>query len=273
MSNNPWLVYRGIRLVVHLDEDQWETEEEAFIRHRHIIRVRVDNLVRALRANAFAYCSELREIQIPETVLLIGYNAFSHCSSLVTIQIPSQLRILEFNAFKLCHSLASIWLPDSVRSIGSGAFQSCLALHSIRMPRDIRRIRFGTFYRCSSLATLEIPGSVIAIERLACSRCESLQAVRMSVSSKLSRIDRDAFFGCPLLTKIDVGILAVNLWPRLLRQLDSGTGMFGNHTGIDQKKRTSFVLSFLKKHGTQLSKGRTTAGGRGIIRRTLVQQN
>jgi hypothetical protein len=272
MSNNtdtiPWLVYRGIRLVQPVGEG-WDENEYG---HHHIIRVRVDESVRVLRANAFAYCMQLRQIQIPGTVALIGHHAFYQCYSLETIEITSQLRTVEWNAFQFCHSLASIWLPDSVNMIGSRAFHSCSALNSVRLPRDLQRIRYSTFYRCSSLATFEIPRSVIVIERLAFSYCDSLQTVRMSVSSKLSRIRRDAFFCCPSLTEIDVGTLAVNLWPRLLRQLDSDSGLFGNHSGIDQKKRTSFVLSFLKKHGTQLFKGGTTAGGRGIIRKTLVQQ-
>jgi hypothetical protein len=283
MNNNtetiPWLVYRGIGLDVPEDEgpdeDEAETEDEDFVpvsRLRHIIRVRVDESVTALRANAFSYCIELREIQIPETVTSIGHHAFFHCSSLVTIQIPCELRIVEWNAFSLCHSLASIWLPDSVVSIGPNAFQRCTALRSVRLPVDIRRIRFCAFAECSTLATLEIPGSVIRIEQLAFSHCELLQAVRMSVSSNLSSIGGAAFGGCPLLTEIDVGTMAVNLWPRLLRQLGSRTGLFGNHTRIDQKKRRSFVLSFLKKHATQLCEGGTTERGRGIIRRTLAQQ-
>jgi hypothetical protein len=65
----PWLVYRGIRLDVPDDEgpeeDQAETEDEDYdpaSRLRHVIRVRVHESVTALRANAFAYCTELREI-------------------------------------------------------------------------------------------------------------------------------------------------------------------------------------------------------------------
>jgi hypothetical protein len=73
-------------------------------------------------------------------------------------------------------------------------------------------IQFCAFGECSALASfLEIPGSVIRIEDLAFSRCESLQAVRMSVSSRLSSIARAAFVDCPLLTDIDVGRMAVAL--------------------------------------------------------------
>ena len=116
----PWLVYRGTRLDVPddegLDDDEAETEdEENHISSRlgHIIRVRVDESVTALPANAFAYCTELREIQIPETVTSIGHHGFYLCRSLVSIQIPCQLRIVDFSAFSLCSSLASIWLPVS----------------------------------------------------------------------------------------------------------------------------------------------------------------
>jgi hypothetical protein len=131
-----------------------------------------------------------------------------------------------------------------------------------------RRCMICAFAECSTLATLEIPRSVISIARHAFFRCESLQVIRMSASSNLSLIGRAAFLDCPSLTEIDVGAMAVNLWPRLLRQLDSPTGLFGNHTCIDQENRTTFVLSFLTKHVAQFCGGGTTGRGRWVIRRT-----
>jgi hypothetical protein len=280
MDNNteaiPWLAYGGTRLDIpdgaalhrELEAATEEDDNHLLSRIGHIIRVRVDESVTDLPANSFAYCTELREIQIHETVTSIGRYAFFLCRSLVTIQIPRHLRLVDSSAFLLCSSLASIWLPDSVVQIGVEAFQGCTALHSLRLPRDITRIPFCAFAECSALATLEIPRSVISIARHAFFRCESLQVIRMSAPFNLLSIGRAAFLDCPSLTEIDVGPMAVNLWPRLLRQLDSPTGLFGNHTCIDQENRTTFVLSFLNKHGAQLCGGGTTGRGRGVIRRT-----
>ena len=280
----PWLIYRGIRLEEKEEEggdepgqeerrenEQWweaetggdyyeEADNQASRRLRHITRVHVEESVTAIGAMAFMHCTELREIRIAETVTSIGNNAFAFCESLVTIQFPGPLRAIEWNAFTLC-SLASIWLPDSVVSIGALAFSRCVFLQSVRLPGRITRIQLGAFTGCLALSSLEIPASVISIERLAFSSCQSLRAVTMSVSSNLSNIGRAAFGQCPMLTEIKVGKIAVALWPWLLRQLGSNTGLFGHNTGVDNRQRSSFVLSFLWKHMMQFFKGGNTVQG------------
>jgi hypothetical protein len=158
-------------------------------------------------------------------------------------------------------------------SIGALAFSRCVVLQSVRLPGHTTALQLGAFSGCSALATLEIPGSVNLIERLAFSRCQSLRAIRMSVSSNLSSIGRAAFDRCPMLTEIDVEKMAVALWPRILRQLGSRTGLFGHHTGIDDRQRSSFVLSFLLKHVVQLFHGDSTVREWSIKRRTLAGQN
>jgi hypothetical protein len=236
----------------------------------HIVQVRVDESVSAIAAGAFQFCTELRKIRIPETVTSIRNNAFFLCKSLATIQLPGSLTIVEWNAFQMCYSLASIWLPDSVASIGSLAFSRCYALHSVRLPGDITRIQVGAFNECSALVSLEIPGSVSSIEHYALSGCRSLRFVRMSVSSNLFSIGRAAFHQCSSLTGIEVERMAVALWPRLLIQLGSRTGLFGHHTGIGETQRTSFVFNFLRKHMQQILKGDSAVRGNGIKRQALI---
>jgi hypothetical protein len=293
----PWLVYGGTRpggqdaegldelgpAVVDRgqdDQDEARTEHEDHgpnyyisIRRLHITRVRVDESVTAIRANAFMCCTELKEILIPETVTSIGNRAFFSCGSLANIHIPCQLRTVERRAFLLCWSLSSIWLPDSVTLIGAHAFSGCKALQSIRLPGGITSIAPSAFAGCSALATLKIPGSVISIGRLAFTRCESLRAVTIPAPSSLLSIGLAAFARCPMLTEIDVGMMAVALWPLLFVQLGSHGGLFGSTTGTNKRQRRSFVLSFMKKHVTLLFERGSTMEGWSKKRRTLAPQN
>ena len=294
----PWLVYSGTGLDGQYEEgpdepfaeeeesrenEQWwesetqlenyEGDNAASIRMRHIIRVHVEESVTAIRTTAFMNCTELRELRIPDTVTVIGNNAFAFCESLVAIQFPGPLSVVMWNAFMVCRSLTSIGLPDSVASIGAHAFHRCTALQTIRLPRGITRIELGTFSWCSALATLEIPGSVISIESVAFTRCQSLRAVTISAPSNLSRIGRGAFAMCPRLTEIDVGKMAVALWPRLLRQLGSRAGLFGYGTGIEDRQRSSFVLFFLWKHIAQFFEGGSTVQGWSTKRQTPAGQD
>ena len=71
---------------------------------------------------------------IPETVTYdgitysvtsIGKGAFAKCSNLTTVIIPNSILSLGFCAFEDCNVLISINLPNSVTSIGEYVFQRC----------------------------------------------------------------------------------------------------------------------------------------------------
>ena len=71
---------------------------------------------------AFASCSTLKSITIPDSVTSIGRSAFWSCGSLASITIPDGVTSIGGSAFSGCSSLASITIPDDVTSIGSNAF-------------------------------------------------------------------------------------------------------------------------------------------------------
>ena len=55
-------------------------------------------------------------------LIIISYEAFAGCSNLGSITIPDGVTTIGDNAFNDCSSLATITIPDSVTSIGSSAF-------------------------------------------------------------------------------------------------------------------------------------------------------
>lgn len=55
-------------------------------------------------------------------VTSIGGGAFSQCSNLTNVEIPNSVTSIVNYAFSGCTSLASVTIPDSVTSIGEGAF-------------------------------------------------------------------------------------------------------------------------------------------------------
>ncbi len=79
-------------------------------------------------------------ITIPETVTVsektykvtgIGYQAFADCSGLTSITLPEGLTSIGEYAFSNCSSLTSITLPEGLMSIGDWAFQYCSRLRTV----------------------------------------------------------------------------------------------------------------------------------------------
>ena len=74
---------------------------------------------------AFAYCSAIKSITIPNSVTSIGDYAFEFCSSLTSIIIPNSVTRIGYFAFYDCSSITSITIPNSVTRIGDEAFNKC----------------------------------------------------------------------------------------------------------------------------------------------------
>lgn len=93
---------------------------------------------------AFRRCSNLKTIQLPNTVKSIGGYAFSETGLQGTITIPEGVTIIN-NALFYKTQIDTINLPDSIQGIGDWAFESCTKLTSIDIPKNVNIIRNGAF--------------------------------------------------------------------------------------------------------------------------------
>ncbi len=79
----------------------------------------------SIEEGAFANCTALAEINLPESITSIGRQAFENCSSLTSITIPQRVETIYEYAFSGCTGLTSITIPKSVSKIGGDAFSGC----------------------------------------------------------------------------------------------------------------------------------------------------
>ena len=70
-----------------------------------------------------------------KTVTAIGDRAFAGCSSLTSVSIPDSVTAIGNRAFYYCDSLTSVSIPNSVTSIGDYAFGDCSNL-TLTVPRN-----------------------------------------------------------------------------------------------------------------------------------------
>ena len=156
--------------------------------------------VTSIGAEAFADCTSLTSIAIPNSVTSIGYSAFAGCSSLTSITIPNSITEINSGIFAYCSSLTSITIPNSITSIGSEAFYHCTSLASITIPNSVTSIGGLAFYECSSLTSITIPNSVTEIGNGAFSYCSSLTSI--IIPDSVTAIGSHAFDNCTSLTTI-----------------------------------------------------------------------
>ncbi len=125
------------------------------------------------------YSGNAEKLTIPDTlggkkVTSIGNIAFAFCTSLTSISIPDSVTSIGDCAFYACYSLTSISILDSVTSIGDWAFSSCTSLTSISIPDSVTFIGDSAFDFCESLTSVSIPDSVTFIGDNAFSGCSNL---------------------------------------------------------------------------------------------------
>ena len=156
--------------------------------------------VTVIGVDAFAYCTSLDSITIPNSVTSIESGAFLGCSSLTSISIPNSVTSIDDQAFMECSSLKSIAIPSGVTRIKTKSFFNCTGLTSITIPYGITEILNGAFGGCTGLTNITIPNSVTTIEMFAFSRCTGL--TRITIPNSVTIIKSNAFLDCNALNKV-----------------------------------------------------------------------
>jgi hypothetical protein len=150
---------------------------------------------------AFAYCSSLTNVTIPDSVTNIGYEAFYRCISLSSVTIPNSVTGIGDYVFCYCHSLTNVTIGTNVTSIGTLAFNGCWSLINVTIPNSVTNIGgSGAFFGCHSLTNVTIGNGVITIGDEAFEACTSLSSV--TIPNSVTNIGNYAFSNCTNLTGV-----------------------------------------------------------------------
>ena len=89
----------------------------------------------------------------------IGEEAFANCSDLKNVTIEADLHVIRSKAFMNCVGITSLTLPESVSEIQDRAFAGCIKLNSINIPNRVVTINFYAFYNCTALLSIDVPNA------------------------------------------------------------------------------------------------------------------
>ncbi|MGE5628467.1 MAG: leucine-rich repeat domain-containing protein [Solirubrobacterales bacterium] len=157
--------------------------------------------VSSIDKGAFANCSDVKQVIIPEGVKNIGDFAFTGCRNLYSVTIPKSVTNIGEFAFANCRFLSIVNMPETgIINIGQRAFESCYSLQTIKLPSSVKSIGFGAF-RFSSLSEVVIPEGINSIEPNVFEGCSSMKT--LTLPSGLEDIKAGAFSGCSSLEAIN----------------------------------------------------------------------
>ncbi len=92
--------------------------------------------VRVIGPWAFAYCRNLTQVKIPDSVVTIEDCAFASCSGMESVQFGAHVATIGGGAFLYCTSLKEVALPASVATLGASAFGGCESLTKLRVENN-----------------------------------------------------------------------------------------------------------------------------------------
>ena len=164
--------------------------------------ITIPNSVTSIGERVFMDCSGLTSATIGNSVTSIGNYAFDGCKSLTSITLGNSVTSIGESAFEGCKSLTSVTIPNSVTSIGNQAFCYCEGLISVTIPNSVTSIGDSAFMCCSGLTSITIPNSVTSIGDYAFNHCRSLTSV--TIPNSVTSIGYQAFAYCSGLTSVTI---------------------------------------------------------------------
>lgn len=154
----------NIRNTIYFPNNVETVGDYAFYNCSSIITIRF-NKVKSIGLSAFENCAALREGNSSEDYILpsmletIGERAFANCSSLVSIHIPNTLTAISSEVFMDCSALTDINYNANyiLETIGENSFANCTSLTSFAIPSTLKQRGENSgfiknpFYGCSAL--------------------------------------------------------------------------------------------------------------------------
>ena len=203
--DNPFLILVGVTdtSITEFDSIQETTKilYYSFMNCSNLKSVEIPNSVEKIDIGAFYGCSSLSSITIPSSVTNIGYAAFQNCRALSSINFSEGLKSIDGSmAFSRCSSLSSIEFPSSLKSIGTQCFSYCSNLSSVKINDGLTTLADGVFGFCTSLKSFDMPNSVTEMGSQLFWGCSELKTVKLSTNLKL--LSKYTFYECSKLENI-----------------------------------------------------------------------
>lgn len=180
--------------------------------------------VTAIGEKAFADCTDITSIIIPNTVTSIGQRAFYGCTGITEMTIPASVTDIGLQIFYKASNLHTVYYNSSYASENNSFLSTVSSVKKVVfggsvVPAHILRTRVSyspiqeieildgvtqigdyAFAACSKIESIVIPNSVTIIGKEAFSECGGLKTV--TLPDRMTSIGEYAFYFCRKLERI-----------------------------------------------------------------------
>lgn len=159
----------------------------------------------------FAADSDIKSLNLTDSIESIGESAFKNCKCLTSINLPSNLKAIGDYTFASCISLKKLDLPDGLETIGNHAFDCCKALESIEFPDSVETIGNYAFTDCTALTQITLPKNAKSIGTYAFKNCTGLTEI--TIPENVQSLSQAAFDGCTAVKEINLYAVSCSIIP------------------------------------------------------------
>lgn len=146
-------------------------------------------------SNPFGNCSNLTEINLPDSLTTISTNCFARATALTEITLPAGITELPDSAFEGCTALESVTIEGELTSIPYEAFSGCTKLKTFTVAEGSKITSVGdsAFYNCQILKGLPLAEQLTSVGKYAFAYCYYLDLDAELDLSSLDEIPDYAF--------------------------------------------------------------------------------
>ncbi|MBQ8545453.1 MAG: leucine-rich repeat domain-containing protein [Clostridia bacterium] len=143
-----------------------------------------------IKNQAFAACTSLLEVTLPENLTYVEHNLFNGCTSLKEATLLGEITV-EVNTFLGCTSLTTVSM-EKAKCIAGGMFSGCSSLTEVTIPETATYIGSKAFLE-TKITSINIPAAVTKIEEKAFQSVTTLTSVTFAENSQLETIGTYVF--------------------------------------------------------------------------------
>lgn len=156
IENGVLVEYLGEEAAPEIPDGVLEIGEDAFF-GAEIENVVIPCSVKIIGVSAFYSCSNLKEVNFPDSIEEIREDAFSECENLIRVILPPKLKKVGNNAFNGCSSLEEVVFNEGLEEIGEDAFMFGGVFREVTLPSTLKKIGDWAFAECSNLEEVDMP--------------------------------------------------------------------------------------------------------------------